>query len=144
MALPVAPRHIDAEPDGVEVRRDYGPEMSPAWWHWQSLREVILVNPNPVTGRPEPVATQSVLANLVGAAVSAVVVALAALGYLDWTPEVQGLVVAAIMAVFNVASAIFLMRPRVTPVSDPRGRNGDPLYDYDDALNAVRNGGPRG
>jgi hypothetical protein len=128
------PRHIDTEPDGAEIRRDYGPEMTPAWWHWQALHTGGFMRV--LTGRPEPV----VLANLVAGLISAAIVAAVALGWLPWSAEQQAAVMAVVVAAVNLAAAVWT-RPQVTPVEDPRDANGGPLYSYKDALDAVKDEG---
>ncbi|WP_018348235.1 hypothetical protein [Longispora albida] len=66
-----------------------------------------------------------------GAAVSltvkAVLIALAALGAVPLSEAQVAAVVLAVAAVADLAVYLGLIRPRVTPVADPKDRDGTPL-----------------
>lgn len=72
-----------------------------------------------------------VLANMIAAAVSAVLVALVALGYLPWNEGQQAAVVGAVIAITNVVAAVWA-RAQVTPMTDPRDFDGTPLVRWDE------------
>jgi hypothetical protein len=74
----------------------------------------------------EPVVT----ANLIAAAIGALLVAAVALGLLDWTEEQQAAVMAAIVAVVNVLAAVWA-RSKVTPLAKPSDNDGEPLVRQD-------------
>ena len=72
--------------------------------------------------RREPV----MLANLIASAVSALIIALVALGSLPWTIEQQGAVMALTVAIVNVVAALWA-RNEVTPMTSPQDSDGTPL-----------------
>jgi hypothetical protein len=107
--------------------------MTPVWWHWQGLLEleVILV-------RREPLITAGVITSLIASALTL----LKAFG-VDLTADQQA-AINQFVAILAPISVVVIGRMFVTPIADPRNGNGDPLYSYQDALDAVQQRGQRG
>lgn len=78
-----------------------------------------------------------VLANMVAATVSALIVALVSLDVLPWTGEQQAAVVAAVVALVNLGAALWARR-QVTPLADPRDDEGEALVREWDGMTPVR------
>ena len=70
----------------------------------------------------EPVAIVAAIVGVVEAAIPMLI----ALGYLDWSTEQTAAVMAFVIALGTVAG-IVVMRYLVTPVAEPRDRDGTPL-----------------
>lgn len=81
-----------------------------------------------------------VIANSVAALISAVIVALVALGYLPWDEVQQAAVMGVVVAAVNIVAAMWT-RPQVTPLNSPRDADGQPLARLDGSP-AIKARGP--